>query len=124
MLNKVMFDNMFINSNERLDLIEKREQFLKNTFESLGGTESDFQDDKYHFPSTFGCFLVIVLLYFYIDYLFLGKRSISSQYKGNNNVSLVQQNTNSETLNRRVELQQRIEETRRMLQNVCFYFLK
>lgn len=42
-------------SNERLDMIEKREQFLKNTFESLGGTESDFQDEKYHFPSNFNC---------------------------------------------------------------------
>jgi len=32
-------------------MIEKREQFLKNTFESLGGTEADFQDNQYHFPS-------------------------------------------------------------------------
>lgn len=60
-------------------------------------------------------------LYFYFIYPILGKRSISSQYKGNNNVSSAQQNTNSETLNRRVELQQRIEETRRMLQNVCIF---
>lgn len=29
-------------------MIEKREQFLKNTFESLGGAEQDFQEDKYH----------------------------------------------------------------------------
>lgn len=40
-------------SNERLDMIDKREQFLKNTFESLGGSEPDFQDNKYNFPSEF-----------------------------------------------------------------------
>ncbi|KAE9544023.1 hypothetical protein AGLY_001712 [Aphis glycines] len=88
---------MFSTSTERLDMIEKREQFLKNTFESLGGTETDFQDNKYHFPS---------------------KRSISSQYKGNNNGSTVQQNTNIESQSKREELQQRIEETRRTLQNL------
>ncbi|VVC42307.1 Hypothetical protein CINCED_3A022545 [Cinara cedri] len=80
-------------SNERLDMIEKREQFLKNTFESLGG--NDFQDEKYHFPS---------------------KKSLSSQY--NNNIPTKQQNTNSEILTKRKELQQRIEETRKTLQNL------
>lgn len=38
-------------SNERLDMIEQREQFLKNTFESLGGSENDFQQQNHHFPS-------------------------------------------------------------------------
>ncbi|XP_050529445.1 mitogen-activated protein kinase-binding protein 1 [Daktulosphaira vitifoliae] len=84
---------MFSTSNERLDLIEKREQFLKNTFESLGGVEQVHQDNKNHVSS---------------------KRSISSQYKG----SSVQQNTNIESQNKRNELQQRIEETRRTLQNL------
>lgn len=43
--------NFPLYSNERLDMIEKREQFLKNTFESLGGTENDFQHQNHHFPS-------------------------------------------------------------------------
>lgn len=38
-------------SNERLDMIDKREQFLKNTFESLGGSEPDFEVNKYSLPS-------------------------------------------------------------------------
>lgn len=48
------------------------------------------------------------------------KRSISSQYKGSNgNGSTVQQKTNNESQSKREELQQRIEETRKTLQNVC-----
>jgi len=34
-------------------MIEKREQFLKNTFESLGKTEHNFQNDNSHFPCNF-----------------------------------------------------------------------
>lgn len=40
-------------SNERLDLVQKREQFLKNTFESLGTTDEQDCQDKYYIPSTF-----------------------------------------------------------------------
>ncbi|XP_050438711.1 mitogen-activated protein kinase-binding protein 1 [Adelges cooleyi] len=84
---------IFSTSTERLDMIEKREQFLKNTFESLGEGEQEFHDPKNNYPT---------------------KRSISSQYKG----STVQQNTNIESQSKRNELQQRIEETRRTLQNL------
>lgn len=49
----------------------------------------------------------------------LGKKSISSQFKGNNcNESIAQQNINLESQSKREELQHRIEETRRTLQNV------
>lgn len=51
-------------------------------------------------------------------YLILGKRSISSQYKETNSESTLQQNTNTESQRKRIELQKRIEETRRTLQNV------
>lgn len=50
-------------------MIEKREQFLKNTFESLGG--NDFQDDKYHFPSKFIFYLNYLFFITLILYLFL-----------------------------------------------------
>lgn len=51
--------------------------------------------------------------------LTLGKKSLSSQY--NNNIPTKQQNTNTDIITKRKELQQRIEETRKTLQNVGFY---
>lgn len=84
--------NMLSTSNEKLDMIEKREQFLKNTFESLGKTEHNFQNDNSHFPC---------------------KKSISSQYKETST-----QNTNIESQKNREELQKRINIARKTLQNV------
>lgn len=66
MMLQLLLNLMFIDcSNERLDMIEKREQFLKNTFESLGGTELDYQDDKYNYPSI----IFVSLCYFFSIFL-------------------------------------------------------
>lgn len=102
-------------------MIEKREQFLKNTFESLGGTEKNFENDNHHFPSMFKFKNQLFSIHFYPMYLILGKKSISSQYKETNSESTLQHNTNTESQRKRKELQQRIEETRRTLQNVCSF---
>lgn len=51
--------------------------------------------------------------------MILGNTSISSQYKGNQQLSSTIQNTNIESQSKRIELQHRIEETRKTLQNVC-----
>lgn len=65
-------------------------------------------------------------MYFHFIYFNLGKKSISSQFKGSNcNESIAQQNVNLVSQSKREELQHRIEETRRTLQNVgsfdCIY---
>lgn len=67
-------------SNEKIAIIEKREQFLKNTFESLGKTEQDFQNDDYHHTSgLFKClrsyfqniFLYIIYVIFQVKRVYL-----------------------------------------------------
>lgn len=116
-------------SNERLDLVQKREQFLKNTFESLGATDEQDCQDKYYVPSMLTFKIRIFFkysMYFHFICFNLGKKSISSQFKGNNCIeSVAQQNVNLESQSKREELQHRIEETRRTLQNVssfaCIY---
>jgi hypothetical protein len=60
-------------------------------------------------------------LYIYFQFIFIAKRSISSKYKGINNGSNLPQNKTVEAQSKREELQQRIEETRRTLQNVYYY---
>lgn len=65
--------------------------------------------------------LLLTCLYICIKLILIAKRSISSKYKGINNGSPIQQNTTIEAQSKREELQQRIEETRRTLQNVCYF---
>ncbi|KAL1117743.1 hypothetical protein AAG570_004058, partial [Ranatra chinensis] len=92
-------------SSDTLDVLAHREKFLKNTFESLSGTEEPPSATK------------------------IGKRSLSSQHHVSQvgtirNATVIEATKHSkndiEALRKREELQRRIEETRRKLQSVGY----
>nr|CAD7427073.1 unnamed protein product [Timema monikensis] len=101
-------------STESLDFVGKREKFLKNTFESLSGTEVDADRNN----DTGGTS---------ISSQFLVRTSQNINYLTTpfaRNVAVInatkQTRSDNETSSKREELQRRIEETRRKLQSVGY----
>ncbi|XP_046980960.1 mitogen-activated protein kinase-binding protein 1 isoform X1 [Schistocerca americana] len=97
-------------STESLDRVGRRESFLKNTFESLSGMEQDAERVSKDQGGTS------------ISSQFLVRTNQTGITPALRNVAVInaakQARTDSETVRKREELQRRIEETRRKLQNV------